>query len=91
MANVVFALIKAKPLEQRTDGGPERLERAGLSAAQQGLELGNDLFDRIEVRTVRGQVPQRSTGPSNGRSNASDLVRAQAIHHHNVAWTQFGD
>ena len=60
MANVVLALIKAKPLKQRTDGRPERLERAGLGAAQQGLELGKDLFDRIEVRTVRGQVPQRS-------------------------------
>ena len=91
MANVVLALIKAKPLQQRTDGCPEHLKRAGLGAAQQGLELGKDLFDRIEVRTVRRQVPQRSTRALNGRSNARDLVRAQVIHHHNVAWTQFGD
>ena len=85
MANVVLALIKAKPLQQRTDGRPERLERAGLSAAQQGLELGKNLFDWIEVGTVRMQVLQRSTGPFNGRSNAGDLVRAQVIHHHDVA------
>ena len=88
MANVVLALIKAKPLQQRTDGCPERLERAGLGAAQQGLELGKDLFDWIEVRTVRGQVSQRSTGPFNGRLDASDLVRAQVIHHHDVAGHQ---
>ena len=53
MVNVVLALIEAKALQQRTDGRPERLERAGLGAAQQGLELGKDLFDRIEIRTVR--------------------------------------
>ena len=45
MANAVLALIEAKPIPQRTDGPPERLERAGLGAAQQGLELGKDLFD----------------------------------------------
>ena len=88
MANVVLALIKAKPLQQRADGCPERLERAGLGAAQQGLELGKDLFDWIEVRTVRGQVPQRSTRALNGRLDAGDLVRAQVIHHHDVAGHQ---
>ena len=84
MANVVLALIEAKALQQRTDGRPERLERAGLGAAQQGLELGKDLFDRIEVWTVRRYVPQRGTCPFNGRLDAGDLVRAQVIHHHDV-------
>ena len=43
MANVVLALIKAKAPQQRTDGRPERLKRAHLGAAQQGLELGKNL------------------------------------------------
>lgn len=30
MVNVVFALIKVKPLQQQTDGRPERVERAKL-------------------------------------------------------------
>jgi len=58
MANVALALIGSKPLEQRTDGTPERLERAGLGAAQQRLELGKHLLNRVEVRAVRRQVPQ---------------------------------
>jgi hypothetical protein len=39
-------------VEQATDGGPQRLERAWRFSAQQLLKLGNDLFDRIEVRGV---------------------------------------
>ena len=81
MANVVLALIKAKALQQRTDGCPERLERARLGAAQQAFELGKNLFNGVEVRTVRRQVPQRSTGPFNVRPDAGDFVRAQVIHH----------
>ena len=84
MATVALALIGGKPVEQRTDGTPERLERAGLGAAQQRIELGKHLLNRVEVRAVRRQVPQRSACRLNRRLDAGHLVRAQVIHHHDV-------
>ena len=66
MANVALALAGAKQLQQRAHGAPQGFERAGLGFAQQALELGKALLDRVEVRAVRRQVPQRSACGLNG-------------------------
>ena len=59
VANVALALIGGESVQQRTNGTPKRFERAGLGAAQQRLELGKHLLNRVEVRAVRRQVAQR--------------------------------
>ena len=52
------------------------------------FQLGKHLLDGVEVRTVGRQIPQRSACPVNGRFHANHLVRAQVVHHHDVARAQ---
>ena len=65
MANVVLAFAAAELIQQGTNGFPQRVERTGLGFAQQSLQLGEYLFDRVVIRTVGRQLAQRRTGALN--------------------------
>jgi hypothetical protein len=56
--------------EEIADAAPGGLDRARVGFAQQGLELGEDLLDRIEIGRVARQVEQlgaRRRGSSGAR------------------------
>ena len=71
-----------------TDGVPQGLDGAGGGFAQQRLELGEGLFDGIEVGAVRRQITQDGTGGFNSFTHAGDFVGGEIVQHDNVARPQ---
>jgi hypothetical protein len=53
MPKVVGAFFGCKCLDEYPNELPERLDCKCSAFAQYGLELGESLFDRVEVRGVR--------------------------------------
>jgi hypothetical protein len=67
---VVSAFGGCEEVEQATDRRPETIDGSLGGLAQQRLELGEGLFDRIEVRRVGRQVEKaraRRLDPLAGR------------------------
>ncbi len=58
--------------EQVADAAPGGLDGARIGFAQQGLELGKDLFDRIEIGRVTRQEEQLGAG---GADQAAARIR----------------
>lgn len=52
------------------------------------LELGEHLFDRVEVRAVGRQVDDLGLGLPDCLCDSGHLVARQVVHHHQVAGTQ---
>src|SRR5476649_2105077 len=52
------------------------------------LELGEGIFDWIEVRTVRRQIAEFGATGLNSLPDACDLVGGQIVHDDDVAWAQ---
>ena len=73
-----------------TDLFPGCLDGSGASFAQQVLQFGEELFDRIEVRTVGGQEEQPGPGRANGGSDGWSLVGTQIVHDDDVAFAKRG-
>ena len=53
--------------------------------AEQGFELGEDLFNRVEVGGVGRQEAQRGPHPLNGGPHGGTLVAAQIVHNDDIA------
>src|SRR5205807_6505145 len=53
--------------------------------AEAGLELGEHLLDRVEVGAVGREVSEFRARGLDGLANALDLVRAEIVHHDDVA------
>ena len=88
MVDVALTFVRAEAIHQRSDGIPECFNGACLGRAQQRLELGKHLLDRIEVRAVGRQVLHLRSHALDGLADAHDLVRTQVVHHHDVAVAQ---
>jgi len=56
ICEVVRTFVRTDFGESVGDCGEERVECSGGGFSQQGFELGEELFDRVEVRAVRRQV-----------------------------------
>jgi len=46
---IVGAFFGREGVEELTDGGADRIDGSGGSLSEQMLELGKDLFDRVQV------------------------------------------
>jgi hypothetical protein len=78
-------------LWQGVGGGPlECIEGARGGFSHMRLELGEGVFDRIEVGTIRRQIVEFGAAGLNSSSDARDLVGGQIVHDDDVAWTQGG-
>jgi hypothetical protein len=58
VGEVVGALLRGVVSEQSRNGGDDGLDGARCGLAQQELELGEDLFDRVEIGRVLGEKEQ---------------------------------
>ena len=56
MLKVISAFARCEVLSQSTDGRVQGIFTAFTSCSQQGLDLGEYLFDGVELRAVRWQV-----------------------------------
>lgn len=62
-----------------------------LRHAHPVFDLGECLFDRIEVWRVWWQEPRPGTGRPDGLTDRLCLVAAQIVHDHNVTRSEGGD
>src|SRR4029077_13778797 len=79
LGEVVCAFLRGEAAEEISDGVPEGLTAAGCSLADQRLEFGEGLLDRIEIGAVGRQVDQTGAARFNGFAHAGDLVRAEIV------------
>lgn len=89
MANISSTFVGLELIEQSTAGRPKRLLRTGRCFPEERLELGKDLLDGIEVGAVRRQITNVGTRGLNGLGNAGHLVRAEVVHHDDIARSQY--
>ena len=88
MGEVVAAFLRAEAVKQGAEPPPSSLNRAFGRVAEQGFELGEDLFNGVEIRGVGGQEAQRGPHPLNGRPHGGTLVAAQIVHNDDIAWSE---
>ncbi len=58
MTDIACALLSAEEIEQVADASPDGLDGAFVGFAELALELGEDLFDRVQIGTVGRQEQQ---------------------------------
>src|SRR5579863_665830 len=90
IGEVVGAFLGGVGSEQLADGGDDGFDGARGGVAQQVLELGEDLFDRVEVGRVFGKEEQLGPGGADGAADRFALVAAEVVHDHQVARLQGG-
>ena len=64
---------------------PSGLNGARVGLAQQGLELGEDLRDRVEIGRVARQEEQLGAGAADQAAHRLALVTAEIVHDDDIA------
>lgn len=72
-------------MEQRSNPLPDGLDGSLLGFPEQGFELCEDLFDRVQVGAVGRQEDEPGTSPADGLTNGQVLVGAKIVHHDDIA------
>ena len=91
VADIVSTLGRREGREGRPHRRPQGGHRARRNGPQAGFEFGKDVFNRIEVGAVGGQVEQvRPSGLDRG-AHASHFMAGQIVHHDPVARVEGGD
>ena len=88
---VFGALLGFEVIEECTNAAPGGLGGARIGFVQQGLELGKDLLDRVEIRRVARQEEQLGADAADQLANRIALMAAKVIHDDDVAGAEGGD
>ena len=64
---------------------PGLLDGSGLCPSDMAFELGEELFDWIEIRAVRRQEEQVSAGLADGASRRLTFMATEIVEDHDVA------
>jgi len=90
MPDVVRALIGREEPESRSHQFADVVERAWTRGAEERLQFGEGLFDRIEVGTVGREKAQERTGLLNRRAHLGLFVSGEIVEHDDIAGAQRG-
>ena len=63
----------------------EPIKRPLGSLAKQSLELGEEVFNGVEIRGIGRQIKDRCTPLRESLFNSCHLVRTQVIGHHDIS------
>ena len=85
MSEVPTAFVGREVVKEGPDPAPGRLDRAFGRVAEQRFELGEDLFNRVEIGGIRGQEAQRSSRSLNGPAHSHALVAAEIVQDDDIA------
>ena len=85
MGEVSPALIGGEVVEEVADAAPEGVDGALCGLAQERLQFGEDLLDRVEVRRVRRQVEEAGASGLDRAADARDLVGRQVVEDDDIA------
>ena len=77
-------------VEQVSDALPCGLHGSFSGFAQEELEFGEDLFDRIEIRAVGWEEQEPGSYGPDGLAHGLTLVAAQIVHDYDVAGRERG-
>ena len=88
MPDVVRTLVRHEEPERRGHHFADLLERPGAERAEEGLQFGERLFDRIEVGAVGRKKSQQRAGPLNRRADLGLFVGREIVEHDDVPWSQ---
>ena len=88
---IVGAFLGSKCAEDLTDGLADGLDGSRSCFSQQVLELGEDLFDGVQVGRVFRQEDQFGAGRADELAHDLAFVAAEIVHDHDVAGHQGGD
>ena len=88
MPDVVCALVRQEEAERGRHQLAHVVEGAWAERAEEGLQFGERLFDRIEVRTVRRQKSQLRSGVLNRRADFGLFVRGQIVEDNDITRPQ---
>ena len=91
MTKVIAALGWRKARDTLAEQRPERLDRPTAGGADEGFELREAQFDRIEIRAVRREVSQRRAGGGDQPFDALDMMRGEVVSDDDVAWRERRD
>ena len=90
MAKVGPALVGRKPRKAGAEQGPERVDGPASSGPDDGFQLCKAQFNRVEIWTVRWQIPKRGAGAFDERLHALDVMRGEVVRDHDVAGLERG-
>jgi hypothetical protein len=79
VGEVVAAFAGRDPVEELAGGGRQCLFGASGGLAQQRLEFGEELLDRVAVGAVWRQVEDAAADRSDRLADAGDLVGSQRL------------
>ena len=88
VVQVVGAFGWFEVIEELADAAPDGGDGPFVGLAQQGLELGEDHLDRVQVRAVWRQEQQVRARRTNGAAHGDALVAAEIVEHDDVTWAQ---
>ena len=91
MSEIICALLGFELFEDDLEGVTNGVEGSRRHSAQQLLEFGEDLLDRIEVRAVGWKVEQAHSCFLKAVADAGDLVGGQIVGDDDAAGRHFGD
>jgi len=83
--------VWCEALEELSDASPRILDGAFLSFAQESLQLGEDLLDRIEVGGIGRQEEELGASGAYGGADGPAFVAAQIVHDDDVTWLEGRD
>jgi hypothetical protein len=81
---IFFAFGWLNRREGLGDGVRNGVERSGRSLSNEAFDLGEDLFDRIEVGRVFGKKQEASAGSLNGFPHGFSFMGAKIVEDDNV-------
>ena len=88
ISDIICAFLRSEVCERLSDGPDEGVEGSCSSLAKGCFELGESLFDWIEVGAIGWQVAQRRTGSLDRFLDAGDFVTGEIVHHDDIALVQ---
>ncbi len=90
VADIVSALRRGDGRQGRSDRRPQVGHRAGRQGSQVRFEFGKDLFNGIEVRTVRRQIEELGADGFNRLADPGHFMARQIVQDDPVARLQRG-
>lgn len=85
MPDVIRAFGGSVERERGRDQGIDVVKGARARRPQEGFELREGLFDRIEVRAIRRKESEEPAARLNRRAHVGLFVDRQVVEHHHVA------
>ena len=85
VSEVIAAFLWREAIEQVANRVPEVIDGSLGGFSEERLELGEYLFDRVEVGRIGRQVNQTGANRFDGLADALDLVGREVVHDDNIS------